>query len=185
MKKKKKNFLVKIILIIFVIVSIMMIQQAYYQSLNFVYKKEYSEYVEKYAKLYNLDEKLIYAIIKNESNFNKDAISPVGAVGLMQIMESTADDVAKQLNFYSYDLHSPEDNIKIGAKYFSDLLKKYGKTSLALAAYNAGFGNVDSWINDGIIKSDGTDYENIPYKETNMYVRKILRDYDIYISRIS
>ena len=61
--------------------------------------------------------------------------------------------------------------MQIILKYFSYLLEKYEKPSLALAAYNAGFGNVDNWIKDGIIKSDGSDYENIPYKETNMYVR--------------
>lgn len=185
MKKKRKRFLVKIILIIFVIISIMLAQELYNKGLSYVYKKDYSEYVEKYAKQYNIDEKLIYAIIKNESNFNKDAISPVGAKGLMQVMEGTAYDVAKELEVNNYDLLLPEDNIKIGIKYFSDLLEKYGEMSLALAAYNAGFGKVDSWINAGIIKSDGTDYENIPYKETNMYVRKILRDYDIYVSKIS
>jgi xanthine/uracil permease len=55
-----------------------------------------------------------------------------------------------------------------------------GNYLLALAAYNAGIGNVEEWINLGIIKPDGTDIENIPFKETNMYVRKILRDYEIY-----
>ena len=49
-----------------------------------------------------------------------------------------------------------------------------------MAAYNAGFGNVNSWIQDGIIQEDGSDVENIPYKETNAYVRKIIRDYEVY-----
>ena len=49
-----------------------------------------------------------------------------------------------------------------------------------MAAYNAGMGTVSSWIEEGIIKADGSDIENIPYKETNMYVRKIMRDYEIY-----
>ena len=60
------------------------------------------------------------------------------------------------------------------------LIQKYEVTELALAAYNAGSGNVDKWIDSGTLKSDGSDIENIPYKETNMYVRKILRDYKIY-----
>ena len=59
--------------------------------------------------------------------------------------------------------------------------EKYKCIEVALAAYNAGSGNVDKWIREGIIKPDGTDIENIPYKETNMYVRKILRDYKIYM----
>ena len=60
------------------------------------------------------------------------------------------------------------------------MLNKYECVEVALAAYNAGSGNVDKWIKDGIIKADGSDIENIPYKETNTYVRKIMRDYKIY-----
>ena len=153
--------------------------------LKLLYKTDYSEYVEKYSSMYNIDEKLVYAVIKNESNFDSKAISRVGAKGLMQIMDSTAEDVAKELNLEEYNLLVPEDNIKIGIKYLSDLIQKYGETSLALAAYNAGFGTVDTWIADGVISADGNDYENIPYKETNMYVRKILRDYNIYVTKIS
>lgn len=185
MKKKSKKILLIIIFVLIIVVTIFLGKSIYNKELGVFYKREYSEYVEKYAKLYNIDEKLIYAIIKNESNFNSNAVSSVGAVGLMQIMESTAEDVAKELDLKEYNLYSPDDNIKIGTKYFSYLLEKYGETSLAIAAYNAGFGNVDNWIEKGIIKADGTDYENIPYKETNMYVRKILRDYDIYISKFS
>ena len=60
------------------------------------------------------------------------------------------------------------------------LLQKYKNKESALAAYNAGIGTVDNWIEKDIIKADGSDIENIPYKETNNYVRKILRDYKIY-----
>ena len=68
-----------------------------------------------------------------------------------------------------------------GTEYYSYLLSHYnGTINLALAAYNAGIGNVDRWIKDGIIKEDGSNIENIPYKETNMYVRKILSNYTMY-----
>lgn len=179
MKKKK-------ILIVFILIAIIFLGNCIYKNvLEYIYKKDYSEYVEKYSQMYNVDENLVYAIIKNESNFNSEAKSSAGAVGLMQIMEETAEDVIATLDFEEYNLYSPNDNIQIGTKYFSYLLEKYKEPSLALAAYNAGLGNVDDWIKKGIIKSDGTDYENIPFKETNMYVRKILRDYEIYISKIS
>lgn len=179
MKKKK-------ILIIFILIAIIFLGNCIYKNvLEYIYKKDYSEYVEKYSQMYNVDENLVYAIIKNESNFNSEAKSSAGAVGLMQIMEETAHDVSGELEIKEYNLYSPNDNIQIGTKYFSYLLEKYKEPSLALAAYNAGLGNVDNWIKKGIIKSDGTDYENIPFKETNMYVRKILRDYEIYISKIS
>ena len=180
MKKKIKRFFIKTLL--FIICIIILFNVIYKKGMKSIYKTEYSEYVKKYSSIYNVDENLIYAIIKNESNFNSNAISRVGAKGLMQIMDTTAEDVAKMLKIDNYDLFSPDDNINIGVKYFSYLVEKYGKISLALAAYNAGFGTVDTWISEGKILEDGSDYENIPYKETNMYVRKILRDYDIYLN---
>lgn len=99
-------------------------------------------------------------------------------------MESTAMEQAEEVNeeiIVTESLYNPEINIKIGTKYYSKLIKKYNNnTLLALAAYNAGIGNVDNWIKQGIIKEDGSDIEKIPFKETNNYVRKIVRDYKIY-----
>ena len=104
----------------------------------------------------------------------------------MQIMEDTAEDIATK-----YDINIDFENVKesvakvnnninIGTKYLSVLLEQYKNVEVAVAAYNAGIGTVDNWIDKGIIKSDGSDIENIPYKETNNYVRKILRNYEIY-----
>ena len=148
-----------------------------------IYPLKYSEYVEKYAEEYNIDKYLVYAIIKAESNFEENAKSASNAVGLMQIMEATAIETSNkmELNVTENDLFNPELNIKIGLKYFTTLLEKYNNNyNLAIIAYNAGIGNVDKWINYDIIKEDGTDIENVPFKETNNYARKILRDYEIY-----
>lgn len=146
------------------------------------YPQKYSEYVEKYAKENNIEKELIYAMIKAESHFQQDAISNKEAIGLMQILESTAQEVAKELEIEitKEEILNPETNIQLGTKYLSNLIKKYESTELAIAAYNAGIGNVDSWIEKGTIKKDGSNIENIPFKETNNYVRKILRDYEIY-----
>lgn len=151
-----------------------------------IYKKEYSEYVEKYAESYNVDENLVYAVIKAESNFNQNAKSSKDAIGLMQLVESTAKDVSKKVDIQLTDdelkekLLEPEININLGTKYISILIEKYQNIEIAVTAYNAGIGTVDNWIEKGVIKADGSDIENIPYKETNNYVRKILRDYKIY-----
>ena len=151
-----------------------------------IYKKDYKEYVQKYAQEYNVDENLIYALIKAESNFNSNAKSSKDAIGLMQLMESTAQDVCKKTDLQissdelSEKLLEPDININIGTKYLSILIQKYGNIEIAITAYNAGIGTVDNWIEKGIINSDGSNVENIPYKETNNYVRKILRDYKIY-----
>lgn len=101
----------------------------------------------------------------------------------MQVMNETAKDMANELKITTdeIDLKDPETNIKIGTKYFKKLLDYYNNNYyLAIAAYNAGIGNVAKWINNGIIKEDGSDIENIPYKETNNYVRKVLNNYRVY-----
>ena len=97
-------------------------------------------------------------------------------------MDSTAEEVASQINIKldDDDILNPKVNINLGTKYISILIQKYNNINLALTAYNAGSGNVDNWINDGTLKSDGSDIEKVPFTETNNYVRKILRDYKIY-----
>lgn len=149
-----------------------------------IYPTKYSEYVYKYAKEYELDPLLIFAIIKAESNFNPNVVSSSNAIGLMQLMDATAEELARKIDvefMKKSSLYNPDLNIRLGTKYFSDLLKEYnGNKLLALTAYNAGKGTLKRWIEQGVIKEDGSDIENIPYKETNNYVRKIVRDYKIY-----
>ena len=174
----------RIILILTTIIVILLIILLNFKNIQkLIYRQDYSEYVEKYAKEYNIDPLLIYAIIKAESNFNNDAVSSKGAAGLMQHMDETAEEVAtnESIEYVSNDsLHDPETNIRIGVEYFADLIAIFQNEAISLAAYNAGMGTVQGWIDDGIIEADGSDIENIPYNETNMYVRKILKDYDIY-----
>lgn len=179
--------LLKILITLLILVSIIFILFKVIKIDDIIMKKiyplKYSEYVEKYAEEYNMDKYMVYAIIKAESNFDENAKSSSNAIGLMQIMETTAIETANKINLEiaEEDLFEPELNINIGLKYFTYLLNHYNNNyPLAIIAYNAGMGNVDSWIKNGTIKEDGTDIENVPYKETNNYVRKILRDYEIY-----
>ena len=181
--KRLLKFLITLLIlasIIFILFKVIKIDDIIMKKL---YPLKYSEYVEKYAEEYNMDKYMIYAIIKAESNFNENAKSSSNAIGLMQIMETTAIETANkmELEVTEEDLFKPELNINIGLKYFTYLLNQYNNNyPLAIIAYNAGMGNVDMWIKEGIIKEDGTDIENVPFKETNNYVRKILRDYEIY-----
>lgn len=145
-----------------------------------VYPQKYKDYISMYAEEYNVDPLLIFAIIKTESNFNTNSKSSKEAKGLMQLMENTANELFTEES-EDLDLYNPEINIKLGTYYFSKLLEKYDyQIGIALAAYNAGMGNVNSWIEKRIIQANGSDLENIPYKETNMYVRKVLNNYIIY-----
>lgn len=155
------------------------------QILKLSYKREYSEYVTKYSQQYKVDENLVYALIKAESNFKADAVSNKGAQGLMQLMFSTAKDVAKKsgIELTEENILDPEININIGTKYLATLLEKYKCVEVAIAAYNAGSGNIDKWISNGTIKADGSDIENIPFKETNTYVRKIMKAFKIYAAK--
>ena len=152
--------------------------------LKIVYPKKYSEYVYKYSQENDIDPLLVFAIIKAESDFKTDALSKSGAIGLMQLMPETAEEMLNELGMelkFDNELYDVEKNIQVGTKYYALLSKKYnGNIQLALAAYNAGIGNVNKWIEDGKINEDGSNIENIPYKETNNYVRGILRDYSIY-----
>lgn len=183
----QRKFTVKIIIsiaIILLFILLFRIFNVYDLIRKQIYKQEYSEYVNKYAEIYEIDPKWIYAIIKVESNFNPNVTSGSGAKGLMQLMDNTATDIAKELGMENFEpnmLYDPETNIKLGAKYFDKLLTKYNENYyLAIAAYNAGIGNVDNWINKGIISTDGSNIENVPYKETNMYVRKIVKAHKVY-----
>lgn len=181
MKKKTKILIAVLLIILIMLFGILKIQNFI---LKKIYKTNYSEYVYKYSQENEIDPLLTFAIIKAESNFNRNIKSKSGAIGLMQLMESTAIEQAEEVNeeiIVTESLYNPEINIKIGTKYYSKLIKKYNNNMLlALAAYNAGIGNVDNWIKQGIIKEDGSDIENIPFKETNNYIRKIVRDYKIY-----
>ena len=177
--KRTKKIFIALIIIIVIVLLILVINK---QMIKVIYKKDYAEYVTKYSQEYGVEENLIFALIKGESNFNVKAISNKNAQGLMQLMYTTAKEIANEsgLELNEENILEPETNINLGTKYISNLLEKYKYVEVALAAYNAGSGTVDKWIRNGTIKADGSDIENIPYKETNTYVRKILRDYKIY-----
>ncbi len=145
---------------------------------------EYTEYVEKYAKEYEFDPYLLYAVIKTESGFECEAVSGVGARGLMQIMEETFDWIQyrlgeEDLTVYD-DMFDPETNIRYGAYLMDYLLEKFDSVPTAAAAYHSGAGCVGEWLADRSLSSDGKTLDKIPSSAADHYVDKILNAYEAY-----
>ncbi|MCM0604582.1 MAG: transglycosylase SLT domain-containing protein [Xanthomonadaceae bacterium] len=128
----------------------------------------------------SLDPILVTSLIKQESAFSADAVSSVGAMGLMQLMPFTAVAVDGQIE--QAKLTDPKTNIKLGTAYLSELIQKFsGNWIYALAGYNAGPHRVDKWVREGGSKLRMTEFiESIPYKETRDYVATIVRNYYWY-----
>jgi soluble lytic murein transglycosylase len=124
----------------------------------------------------NLDPALIAAVIYEESRF-RDQTSHAGARGLMQITPQTADAIAKHsggVRFKQSDLSDPQINISYGAYYLRLLLDHYGgNETLAIAAYNAGIGNVDRWVAEAGGPDEFESAEHIPFPETRAYVQNV------------
>ena len=124
--------------------------------------KDYGKVVGGQALAYGLPRPLLLAIIKTESNFNPKAVSPKGATGLMQLMPDTWKGLGVT------DPFDPEQNVRAGSAYFKDMLARFKSVNLALAAYNAGPGNVEKY--DGIP----------PFDETQRYIKKVQWYYKYY-----
>ncbi|MGE5404494.1 MAG: lytic transglycosylase domain-containing protein [Candidatus Saccharibacteria bacterium] len=148
------------------------------------YPQPNKELVFQYAKAYDVDPYLVFALIRTESQFKSDATSSRGAVGLMQIMPETARWSARQLGIKNYEdsqLSDPRINIQIGCWYLSNLSREFqGQQPLVIAAYNAGRGNVREWLVQGIWDGSLDKIQNIPFPETRSHVKRVLNDYDIY-----
>lgn len=151
------------------------------------YPKQYSDIVSRCSAEYNVDEDLIYSVIRTESHFNETAVSSVGAKGLMQLMPSTFAWLQEKRGsedlYTEDDLFDPEVNIEYGTYFLSILLNEYQADMSAVAAYNAGF-VVTNWLNDPQCSADGVNLDSIPYEETSNYVKKVqaaLKQYrDLY-----
>lgn len=142
----------------------------------------YQDEIYKSSEKYNVDPLLAAAIIKVESDFDKDAKSHQGAQGLMQLLDETASHAAELTGkeFYPDKLSDVEYNLDLGIAYYDYLYRYYNNRDLALAAYNGGVGNVDKWIKEGILDPNNPDVLNIPFEETRQYVTKIDANYDVY-----
>ena len=138
------------------------------------YPLAYEHVIVGHARNYDLDPALLAAVIYQESKFDPKARSRSGAIGLMQLLPDTAKGIAVHTGgkeFVVADLYDPEINVRYGAFYLRRLIRKYDDETLALAAYNAGQRNVDTWIaND----------EGIVFAETREYVEGVIELRGVY-----
>lgn len=144
-----------------------------------LYPFPYREKIENFAARYRVDRFLAISVMKVESNFYEGALSKSGAVGLMQIMPETADWIAYCLDEEPptlLKLHDCDTNIRYGIWYLAELEDEFfGNDILALAAYNAGRGNVRHWIETNGWRQNFSDVDAIPYAETRNYVKRVLQ----------
>lgn len=152
--------------------------------LRLIFPTGYEEMIRKYATQEGIDPIVILSLIKQESAFDTTVTSWAGAMGLMQLMPATASQTDSEVE--PSDLSSPEINIRVGIKYFHQLLNRFnGNIVFALASYNAGPNAVDRWIRENSPSRGILEFiEMIPYRETRDYVSSIIRNYFWYSKKL-
>mgnify|MGYP000108331763 CR=1 FL=1 len=173
-KKRGRRILIPLLLLVLLLGAGIL-----YQS---VFPIRYESQIEKYATEYGVDVNLVYAVINTESGFDKDVVSPAGAVGLMQVTKDTGEFIAKKMDladFQTEDLKDPEKNIRMGVFYLSYLMTLYDNEISVLAAYNAGPNRVKTWLGDPAYSTGGVLTE-IPFPETRDYVERVMFRQKVY-----
>jgi soluble lytic murein transglycosylase len=142
------------------------------------YPNAFRDLIELWAKTYQVPPDLMQALMREESALDPEVLSAAGAIGLTQLMPATADRLAHKLGLGRVglaELQSPDTNIRLGTAYLGELLARYkGREVLAVAAYNAGEGAVDRWLQQRNGESLDAFVEDIPVAETRNYVKRVL-----------
>lgn len=151
------------------------------EQLELLYPRPWGELVSKYAAEYRLPEYLLYALIRSESFFQHQVVSGAGAIGLTQLMPATAADIAKKLKVADYSLTDPEINIRFGAYYLAEMIRRSDNRIMpACFAYNAGISRVRGWQKKAQGLPEDLFLESLEYAETRDYGRKLLSAATVY-----
>lgn len=151
---------------------------------GFLFPTKFEEEVTAACEKFGMDKAVVFSVINIESHFNADAVSKKGAVGLMQILPSTAEELAVSAGLEEFDLKAPKDNILLGTCYLSQLSKKFDCLETALCAYNAGPANVTTWLKEEEKSEDGKTLKSIPFAETRGYIKKFRRNFKYYSHKL-
>ncbi len=187
----KKKVTVKVLICVAVVlvaatVGSFILKSLYNKYIYDTYPLKYQTEVEAASEKYGVDKYLIYGVIKTESNFNPDAVSPAGAIGLMQITPDTFEWIqtyyvdGEYKNYTVDDLYNSEINIDYGTNILSVLLDMYGNEDTAICAYNAGVGHVDSWLGEKQYSDDGKTLKEVPFGETENYRHVVVQNKSCY-----
>lgn len=149
-----------------------------------LYPQVYRDTVLNASRKININPYLVFAVMREESRFDRFAQSPAGALGLMQLMPETAKREGKKIGIIlkkDSEIFDPDKNILIGSFYLKNLIEEFGNPVMAVAAYNAGEKAVQAWLKDNSYKDIDEFMEDIPYAETKTYVQKVLTSYFEYL----
>ncbi|MEC4852999.1 MAG: transglycosylase SLT domain-containing protein, partial [Jaaginema sp. PMC 1079.18] len=142
----------------------------------------YKDIILNWANQRELNPLLVASLIRQESRFEKEIRSPVGAVGLMQVMPATGEEIAEANDITDYSLTNPEDNVRLGTWYLDFTHREYNNNSLlAIASYNAGPSNAAKWVREFGLNDPDTFVEQIPFPETKGYVESVFGNYWNYL----
>ena len=175
-------------IIILVLIGMAVILGYAYEQVLFAWHRyrhpiEYKEHVMRYSEIYNIPPEIIFSVIKAESSFRSNVVSPAGAIGLMQMMPETFAWLTGKIgdNHEEGMLFDPATNIRYGTFYLNYLYGLFGDWNLVFAAYNGGQGNVRNWMsNPEIVRNGVLIIDAIPFPETRNYVTRVNRNIEMY-----
>ncbi len=152
---------------------------------SYFYPMKYKEEIIEISKKYSIDSALVASIINVESSYDKDVVSNKGAVGLMQLLPSTAEWIAQynKFDFSEEKLFQPYFNIELGTCYLKYLINIFDDEKNGICAYNAGIGNVQKWLMNKEYSDDGLHLKEIPFEETDNYLNRVYKNYYYYKNR--
>ena len=180
--KRIKAAIVFVVVILSAVLAALLLNSGKSSLQKSLYPLKYEKTVKSQCRKNNLEESFVFAVIKCESDFQSDAVSSAGAMGLMQIMPDTftwlktktGEDLPQE------KLFDPEVSIKYGCLLYSMFMEQFGSEREAVAAYHAGPNNVKKWLKDEKYSSDGKTLKDIPFSSTKYYVDNVMKTKEIY-----
>lgn len=182
--KKRQAFQWIALILVLVAAGFCMVEPTTRAVYKKLYPRGFQEYVEQYSREYRVDQNLIYAVAKTESNFNPQAHSNADARGVMQMTKDAFEWVQYRMgdesNVTYADIFDPEVSIQYGTYMLKLLLEEMGTEQLAVCSYHAGMSNVNSWLEKQDYSKDGVVIDKIPYSDTEWYHDKVFETKEIY-----